>query len=299
MKALVTGGSGMLGRALVRRLAARHEVTATSKSGRENTLACDLRREAEVRRLFQERSFELVIHTAAYSDVDGCERDPGLAHESNSLATRHLAQACGEKKIPFVYVSTDYVFDGKKHSPYAENDPIGPVNIYGMTKLEGEYHAKRLAPFSAVVRTSWLFGPANPANFVNAVMERLKNEKVVRVLDDQEDSPTYVADLAGALEKIGERAVEKAGAGGAWHEIFQVCNAGSTTRYGMALKMKEFLGLKTDVQRIDGLEIKGRLAIRPRYAVMSTKRYEDAFGKMRRWEDALKEYLDGSARCAS
>ncbi len=281
----------MLGRALVGRLSARHAVTVVSKSGLEGTLSFDLRKEPEVRRLFEKSAFDLVIHTAAISDVDGCERDPVLAHESNGLATRHLAEACGRKKTPFIYVSTDYVFDGRKSAPYTEVDPVGPVNIYGMTKLEGEHHAKDLAPVSAIVRTSWLFGAGNPSNFVNAVAERLKKEKVVRVLDDQEDSPTYVADLAIALEKIGEKALEKAKAGGVWHEIFHVCNAGSTTRYGMTLKMKEFLGLKTEVQRMDGAEITGRLAIRPRYAVMSTARYEKAFGKMRGWEEALKEYL--------
>lgn len=292
MKVLVTGGSGMLGRALVRRLSARHAVTAVSKSGREGALAFDLRKEPEVRRLFEKSVFDLVIHTAAYSDVDGCERDPALAHESNGLATRHLAEACGRKKIPFIYISTDYVFDGRKSAPYAEGDPVSPVNIYGMTKLEGEHYAKDLATVSAIVRTSWLFGAGNPSNFVNAIAERLTKEKVVRVLDDQEDSPTYVADLASALEKIGEKAAEKAAAGGVWHEIFHVCNTGSTTRYGMTLKMKEFLGLKTEVQRMDGAHITGRLAIRPRFAVMSTARYEKAFGKMRRWEEALKEYLE-------
>jgi dTDP-4-dehydrorhamnose reductase len=299
MKILVTGGSGMLGRALVRGLAKRHAVTSVSKSGREGALPCQLSDEAAVDRLFETSPFDLVIHTAAYADVDGCERDPALAHASNGTATRNLAHACGAKKVPFIYVSTDYVFDGKKNSPYTETDPVHPVNIYGMTKLEGEHYAAALCPVSVIVRTSWLFGAGNPSNFVNAVLARLRREKSVSVLDDQEDSPTYVGDLAEALESIGAATAEKAKKGTVSHEIYHVCNAGSATRYGMTLKMKEILGLRTEVKRMDAAALAGRLAIRPRFAVMSTARYEKAFGKLRPWEEALKAYLLKEGTCAS
>ena len=295
MKVLVTGASGMLGRVLTERLSKKNEVTGISKTGRDRTVVCDLSSEPDVNKLFQERSFGLVIHTAAYSDVDGCERDPKLAHESNALATKHLAAACGAKKIPFIYVSTDYVFDGRKKTAYTESDTPCPVNVYGITKLEGEYFAKATPAASAIVRTSWLFGPANPNNFVNAIVERLKNEKVVRVLDDQEDSPTYVADLSEALEKIGEylTASLRKNPNAQLHEVFQVCNSGSTTRYGMTVKIKELLGLKeVKVEKVQKKDIPARLAIRPPYAVMSTRHYEEVFGaKIRSWEESLGEYL--------
>lgn len=288
----------MLGRVLTKHLSAKHEVAAVSKSGRNNTVVCDLSQAEALEKFFGQHSFDLVIHTAAYSDVDGCERDPKLAHESNALATKYLAQNCTKFKISFIHVSTDYVFDGRKKSPYKEEDTVCPVNIYGLTKLEGEYYARTLPPVSAIVRTSWLFGPDNPANFVNAVTERLKHEKVVRVLDDQEDSPTYVADLAAVLEKIGDAlfSLVNKNRDSLYQETFHVCNAGSTTRYGLTLKIKEILGLKdVSVERFDKKDLAGRLAIRPAYAVMSTERFEKTFQmKMRPWEESLKEYLCGS-----
>ncbi len=293
----------MLGKVLTKRLSAKHKVLAVSKSGRNDTTLCDLTKEKDVEGFFGGNPLDLVIHTAAYSDVDGCERDPKLAHESNALATKYLAANCALSRTPFIYVSTDYVFDGRKKSPYKEEDAVCPVNIYGLTKLEGEYYARTLPPVSAIVRTSWLFGPGNPANFVNAVTERLKKEKVVRVLADQEDSPTYVGDLAAALEKIGEYlvALVNKDRDSRFHEVFHVCNSGSTTRYGLTAAIKEILGLKeVKVERFDKKDLAGRLALRPAYAVMSTERFERLFHmKLRPWEESLREYLNAGIPCAS
>ena len=184
----------MLGRALVRRFSKIGEVTAVSKSGRLGTRACDLSKAAEVRDLLADLPCELVIHAAAYSDVDGCEREPELAYEANALSTKYVAHEAGLRGIPLIYISTDYVFDGRKKTPYLESDATGPVNIYGMTKLAGEIYAAQCVSASLVVRTSWLFGEGNPKNFVHAIAERLKREKLVRVLDDQHGAPTYTED---------------------------------------------------------------------------------------------------------
>ncbi len=291
---LVTGSTGMLGRELVGKFSAANRVDGVSKSGRENSLVCDLRREKDVEKLFSGR-WDLVIHAAAYSDVDGCERDPKLAHESNGLAAKNLAAACRKAWTPLIYVSTDYVFDGQKKTPYLENDATFPVNIYGMTKLEGEHYTRGLAPFGAVVRTSWLFGPGNPANFVNAIVARLQTEKKARVLDDQEDSPTFVADLATALEKIGARLIVAARDGKPFFDVFHVCNEGSATRYQIALKIKECLRLEAArVEKSEPGEISGRLARRPRYAVMSTAYFRRSFGlPLRPWQESLTAYLSG------
>ena len=285
----------MLGKAFRARFFKQHDLTAVSKSGKDGNLPCNLSRQGDVEKLFAgPDSFDLVIHTAAFSDVDGCERDPKSAYESNALATKILAEICGQKKIPFIYVSTDYVFNGDAGRPYEESDIPCPVNIYGMTKLAGEYFTKEYCDISAIVRTSWLFGDGNPNNFVNAITQKLLHERVVRVLDDQEDSPTYVKDLAEALERIGFRLASQGQAG--HRETYQVCNAGSTTRHAMTVKIKEFLKLKNvAVERADKKDVKNRLAIRPAYAVMSTKHYEASFGvRLRGWEASLKEYIAGA-----
>lgn len=293
---LVTGASGLLGKALVRQFSKKVKVLGISRSGGDQTQICDLTSPANVRKLFEKFSFDLVIHAAAYSDVDGCERDPNLAHASNALAVKYLAENCVLKKIPLIYVSTDYVFDGRRRSPYPENHATLPVNIYGLTKLEGELWC-RLAPVCAIVRTSWLFGAGHNRNFVNAVIERMKTETLVRVLDDQVDAPTYVDDLAVCLEKIGDTLIRfsKRNPGARFQEIFQICNAGAATRYGMALKIKEFLGLKNvRVKKFERKDIPARLALRPPYAVMSTKRFQSFFKmRLRSWEDSLRDYLSG------
>ncbi len=288
MKVLITGATGLLGRALMREFSG-DEITAVSKNGGDGVKAVDLTRPADVAALFVSR-FDLVVHSAALADVDACERDPEAAHAANALAVKNVAEHCARQKTAFIYVSTDYVFDGTKREPYVETDTVFPVNAYGLSKLAGEYHA-RLAPVSCIVRTSWLFGEGSKVNFVNALIERLKKGGTVKVLDDQTDSPTYAKDLAAALKTAGVRLVSSEARTGI-AETFHVCNSGATTRLGMALKIKEAFRLDgVHVERLDKSEISGRLAIRPAYGVLSTRHFETFFGHpLRNWEDSLVEY---------
>ncbi len=302
MQVLVTGATGLLGNVLVKRLKSRYAVTGVSLSGRGDTVACDLKDERAVGVLFKGRAFTGVIHAAAYSDVDGCERDPKRAHETNALGTRHLAAVCRDQKVPFIYVSTDYVFDGHCKDVYDEEDTTFPVNIYGLTKLEGEHHTRALAWRSAIVRTSWLFGAGVQRNFVNAIIERLKTENVVRVLADQRDCPTYAKDLAEALEKILNglmRARGSASEAGRC-EVYHFCNGGATTRLEMTRELKKLLGKRdVRVEETAPSEIQGRLAVRPEHPVLSTHRFEKQFGvKPRPWQEALKEYVKEQTVCA-
>ena len=274
----VTGASGMLGKTLLKMLQG-HGAMGISRRDTPGGVRCDLADPFQVKRLFKSARPSLVVNCAAYSDVDGCERDPKAAYDSNILATKFLSEACAKHRIPWIYISTDYVFDGRKNSPYMEEDAAAPVNIYGLTKWAGEHYAKSCDVSSVVVRTSWLFGHGgNPHNFVSAVMGRFKKEKKIRVLDDQTDCPTNMKDLSEALLKIGSYLMNEQGAGRAWHDVFHVCNAGGTTRYEMTLHMKEWLGLKDlEVERADASEIKNRSAVRPAYAVMSAGHYESFF----------------------
>ena len=297
MKVLVTGSTGLLGRALVPRFQKKAEVLGVSASGREGSRACDLRNESAVRGLFENGNWDLVIHAAAYSDVDGCERSPELAHASNALATRHLAALCGDRRIPFIYISTDYVFDGRNSVPYTEEDPVFPVNIYGLTKLEGECYTRQFAAPAAIVRTSWLFGSGVARNFVSAVTERLKREEVVGVLEDQVDCATYTEDLAAAIEKIGQRLCEWVPSEGrAACEVFHICNSGATTRYEMTLELRKLLDRsRVRIEKISPETIQGRLAVRPKHSVMCTTRFEKLFQiKMRSWQEALHDFFKGA-----
>ncbi len=297
-KVLVTGASGMLGRSLMEHVSRTQDVIGTSRSGRFDTVACDLNERTQTEQLISKTAPSILIHSAAYSDVDGCEKDPLLARQINAFGTRYLAEACASRKITFVYVSTDYVFSGTKQKDlYLETDQTFPVNIYGLTKFEGEQYTIAAGGRSAIVRTSWLFGGPNPTNFVNAMIQRLKTEERVMVLDDQEDSPTHVKDLSAALLNIALSLAEaKDAASGV---IYHFCNKGATTRFEMTQKMRDYMNLKE--VRVDIQErrmIQGRVAVRPPRNVLSTARYEKTFGvQIRPWTDALREYIRES--CAS
>ena len=228
----------MLGRSLLSRFAGA-KVTGVSRTPDAGLAVCDLTDARRAAELFDGESPELVLHAAAYSDVDGCERDPRMAHEANALATRYLSDLCASRSTPLIYVSTNYVFSGQKASPYAEDDEVFPVNIYGLTKLEGEEFVRRKPGPWAIVRTSWLFGAGNPKNFVNAVLERLRREKTVPVLADQTDSPTYVVDLGEALERVAARLLQACSEKRPETGLYHVCNRGQATRLEMARRMKE------------------------------------------------------------
>ena len=292
MNVLVTGATGMLGRSLCTSLKKSHKVVGISRSGAEGSLACELSDAPSLRRVLEAHPIDMAVNTAAFSDVDGCERDPKLAYDSNALAVKNLSEAFGAKKIPWVHVSTDYVFDGRKRDLYKENDPTGPVNIYGLTKWIAEFYALNSASPCAVVRTSWLFGGPNPKNFVNALATRLAKEKTVSVLDDQMDAPTSVKDLSAAIERILE-ALKTFSKENRRNEVFHVCNQGGTTRLEMTRAMRDAMGRKeVKVERTDPASIQNRVAIRPAYVVMSPEKFEKNFGlKMRPWRESLKEYI--------
>ena len=296
---LVTGSSGMLGRVLCGVFEKKHPVLGVSKSG-TNGVACDLSDPEALRGLFGARPIKLAVHAAAYSDVDGCEQDPKRAYAANALAPKNLSALCAAKNVPWIHVSTDYVFDGRKREPYVESDAAGPVNIYGLTKWIGEFYAQRSVPPCAIVRTSWLFGPGNPNNFVNAIASRLEKESTVSVLDDQADAPTSVKDLSLAIARIADVLLER-GASKRWNETFHVCNSGGTTRYEMTNVIRDALGRKNvRVEKADRSQIKNRVAIRPQYAVMSPARFEKTFGmKMRPWRESLREYIEEKVSCVS
>ena len=300
---IITGNTGMLARAFVQVAQPFYEVVGVARRESPGGIVCDLSKEEQVDGFFEKHHPAFVVHAAAYSDVDGCERNPAAAYESNAQATKFLSKACEKHRIPWIYVSTDYVFDGRKRSLYKEEDAVAPVNIYGMTKLAGEHYAKNSAVSSVIVRTSWLFGHGNnPHNFVSAILERFKKDDKIQVLDDQTDCPTNMKDLSEALIGIGKQLVERSKKSGTpWHDLFHICNTGPATRYEMTLRMKEWLDLKqVKVEKADRSQIKNRLAIRPAYVAMSTERYERFSGaKMRPWQESLKEYLNETVSCAS
>ena len=225
---------------------------------------------------------DVVIHTAAFTAVDDCERNPDLAFRVNGEGTRNVGSACRPAHAAMVYISTDYVFDGQKQSPYAETDHPNPINVYGKSKLQGENYAAELVEHSWIVRTSWLFGPLGK-NFVGAILTRARQGESLRVVDDQVGAPTYTVDLAEKLVEIVER-----GKPGVYH----VTGQGYCSWFEFAQEILAQAGMgNTPISPIDTFA-SGRLAPRPRNSrLVNTHLLEQGLGLLPPWQSALGRYL--------
>jgi dTDP-4-dehydrorhamnose reductase len=214
---------------------------------------------------------DLVLHAAAWTDVDGAEADPQSAAAVNVGGTQHAR----ELGASVVYFSTDYVFDGTKQTPYVESDAPNPQSVYGRTKLSGEAVAGEDA---WVVRSSWLFGSTG-TNFVRTMLRLGAERGEVAVVDDQRGSPTFVGHLAVAVRELVERPR------GLWH----LAADGDCTWAELAEAVFEDAGLDCRVRRITSAEL-GRAAPRPAYSVLRSERADAPV--LPHWRDGLRECLD-------
>jgi len=195
MKVLITGAQGMLGRDLCDALSQAHEVVAVDMDDFDITDAA-----ATLDTVLAARP-EIVIHGAAMTDVDGCERNPEGAFAVNARGSWNVAQASAEAGARIVHISTDFVFDGEKGKPYTEFDPPNPLGIYGASKLAGENAVRALVPHHYIVRSAWLFG-ARGKNFVGTILKAAQGRDEIDVVGDQIGSPTYTRDLAKAIAEL-------------------------------------------------------------------------------------------------
>ena len=212
---------------------------------------------------------DLVLHTAAWTDVDGAEEDPGAAELVNVNGTRNVV-ALG---APVVYYSTDYVFDGAKRQPYVESDEPRPLSVYGRTKLDGEREVRE----GWIVRSSWLFGWTG-TNFVRTMLRLGAEREEVSVVADQRGSPTYVGHLAEATRELLDLP------GGVWH----VAAEGECTWAELARAIFEEAGIDCRVREITTEEL-GRPAPRPAYSVLRSER--QGTPRLPHWRDGLRECL--------
>jgi dTDP-4-dehydrorhamnose reductase len=257
-RVLITGAGGQLGRALQEAFAGE-PVVALTRADWDVTLPppADLRP-------------ALVLHAAAWTDVDGAEDDPQGAAAVNVGGTRHTA----ELGAPLVYYSTDYVFDGTKREPYVESDPPSPLSAYGRTKLFGEGAAGERA---WIVRSSGLFSE-HDGNFVTTMLRLGRERGEVAVVDDQRTSPTYVGHLAAATRELLERP----------HGVWHVAAAGDCTWAELAEAIFAEAGVDARVRRISSAEL-GRPAPRPAYSVL---RSEKGAPELPHWRDGVRSCLE-------
>jgi len=223
----------------------------------------------------------VVIHAAALTDVDGCERDPDRAYRVNAIGTRNVAAACRDHGAELVYLSTDFVFDGAKRSPYQEDDPVGPLCVYGRSKEWGERFVRELTARHYIVRTQWLFGPGG-RNFVDTMRQLFRERDAVRVVTDQIGSPTATRDLAAALVRILE-------AGG--HGTYHASCGGETSWFGLAEAIARQVGYRGRLEPTTAAQWNAP-APRPAYSVLRNYHLELTVGDpCRPWEAAVAEHL--------
>jgi len=284
MRILVTGGKGQLGLALQEVLPEQESVFLT-----KNEL--DITETEKVSQQINDVRPEIVIHTAAYTDVDNCEANPDLAYRVNVLGTKNIALACQKIKATCIFISSDYVFDGKKKTPYQEEDSPHPLSVYGKTKWEGEKIVQRI-PHFLIVRTAWLFGQGE--NFVQKIIQLSQKRKELKVVNDQIGCPTYALDLAHALWKLiliytGENQFPKNK-----KDIYHITNLGYCSWHDFAREIIKESRLQVKISPISSLEwrkIKPKSAPRPSYSVLDGQKIARLGIKMRPWQQALKEYL--------
>jgi len=226
MKVAVIGAAGLLGRALCRAFSADWSVIAVTHADVD---ICDL---PHTKALIGCARPDVVINAAAYTDVDRCESDPERAYSVNAFGARNVAIASRAVTASHVYVSTDYVFDGEKESPYVESDPPDPLNVYGCSKLAGERVVQRNNPRSFIVRTSWLYGDGG-GDYVHAILAAAQARRDLAVASDQHGTPTWVDDLAHQI-----RTLVLSEAFGLYH----ASSEGSCTRHALTLEILRLAG---------------------------------------------------------
>jgi dTDP-4-dehydrorhamnose reductase len=281
---LIVGSGGRLGAALLREWRKR----GAAVIGLDRT-QLDLSDDRVIRERLGALDFEALANCAAITNVDRCEREPDEAFRINSAAVATIAEICAQKKARCVHISTDYVFDGMKRTPYVEEDEPRPISKYGESKWSGEKCVLAVSAENLVVRVSWVFGPDRPS-FLDQILERALKEERVEAIADKVSVPTYTLDAAEMIWRVLERP-EIAG-------ILHVCNAGECTwqEYGQhALDCAAAMGMRLKARTVEAIklvEMKAFVAQRPEYTVLSPAKYASLTGAaVRWWREAVEDYV--------
>ena len=288
MRVLVTGANGMLGVDFCALLEADgHEVIRTDVAVREGVItsaweALDITDTHAVSQCLLNHQPDVVIHGAAYTDVDGCERNPEMAFKVNALGTWNIASVCGAHHITLVYISTDFVFDGEKGEPYTEYDAPHPLSHYGASKLAGEQYVRQLCRQHFITRTAWLFGPHGPS-FPAKMLELAKTRTELSVVVDQVGCPTYTRDLARTLIELLSSQL---------YGTYHVTNAGSCSWYEFARTTLELAGVDNVVVHPMPADKWPSPTRRPAYSVLRCFALELQMRETPRpWRDAVGDFL--------
>lgn len=276
-KLLITGAAGQLGSDLVTVLGERYGVQGTTSG------TMDIRDAARVHEVISRSEADVIIHCAAMTDVDACERDPELAMAVNRDGTAHVVEACQSTGALMVYISTDYVFDGQQSEPYREADQTNPINHYGRSKLAGEKAVRELLSNShVIVRTAWVYG-IHGQNFIKTILRLARSGQTpLTVVSDQIGCPTWTVEIAQQIDRILEDEMQG---------IVHVTAGGTCSRYNLAVELIRIMNLPTIIEPVTSDQFPQR-APRPANSSLESARLKKAGNNiMRHWQDALRDFL--------
>jgi dTDP-4-dehydrorhamnose reductase len=292
VRAIVLGGAtGLLGQALVKAL--RKAGWDTMAQGRQDV---DILDQKELARYLEEIKPEYVFNAAGYTKVDQAEDEPDEAFSLNKTLPTNLGRLAKKRGYRLIHYSTDFVFDGRKQTPYQPSDPTNPQSVYGRSKLAGEAALVEMAlPGLCIIRTAWLFGPGKK-NFVSTILDLANNRKRLGVVHDQFGSPTYTEDLARHSHTLAKLKV---------HGVYHVANCGQASWCELASEAVNLAGIACKVDPIPSSEYPQK-AHRPPYSVLSAEKFSALSGTTPRpWAQALRDYVfqdycsDSCPTCAS
>ena len=282
MRVLVLGATGMLGTDLLKEWLSDELIPAGSAEA-------DLRDFAQLERLVRNVRPDWIVLSAAYTDVDGCERNPELAFAVNAAGVENVARAARSCGARVFLVSTDYIFDGRGNRPYEVDDPVAPMNVYGASKAAGEAALRSGHSAWCIGRTSWLFGVRGPS-FPDKILRAAETRPELSVVNDQIGSPTYTRDLARAIRDL----VLKDARG-----IVHITNEGICSWFDFACEILFQSGRNSVPILPISTDQSARPARRPNYSVLSPSSLH-AYGiRLRPWQDALKAFLEERSRAVN
>ncbi|MFP4458247.1 MAG: dTDP-4-dehydrorhamnose reductase [Candidatus Zixiibacteriota bacterium] len=279
MKILMTGSEGMLGSDIIEILKKEHQVIGFDKE------QLDITDRSALEAAFNMHQPELVLHLAALTDLDYCERNPVDAFKVNTEATADIAELCALHGSNMIYISTSGVFQGNRKKPYSEDDIPNPVSIYGQSKYNGEKEVRRFLDDDSwlILRAGWLFGGGNrDKKFVGKMYKLMKKLDEVKVVDDIYGSPVYTKDFGETIQFL----IAKKASG-----LYHIVNEGIVSRYEIALEMKSIVGFDTKTQRASADEFPAVAPRPPMEGIVSHNLKERYEYRLRNWKEALGEYL--------
>lgn len=271
MNILVTGANGNIGKYMVKYFSKGHNVIGLNKRD------MDVCNTESLLKTIENQKPDIVIHTAGVTDIDLCERDETTAYKVNTLGTLNISKACDFLNIPLVYLSTSYVFNGKKSSPYLEEDYCDPINTFGKTKLAAEKLIRTICKKHYIIRTSWIFGGYNC--YIKKVV---KDDPLIILSTNEIISPTYIEDLCGSVEFIMKKKT---------YGIFNCVNSNYSSKIDVLSFVIETSRLNKKVVEIPK-EYLSSLTPRPGFSALSTNLIENQFNlNLPSWQERLYDYI--------